>query len=132
MEGRNSKHKSAPAPTTRDTLQLAEKAIKLCPNPQDLTVVLHDHIPFISFLKSLWKPDSVSPHLRTLRMDMTLAKILKPLIGPKAVLPNLEFFSVDLAPVDLKPSLTMLRKRQATRTARLSPSDPFSCCSGTP
>jgi hypothetical protein len=104
IEGGDSENKYAPAPTARDILQLAERAIKLCPNLQDLTVVLHDHmltIPFISFLKSLWKPDSVGPRLRTLRMDMTLAKIppfLKPLISPKKVLPNLEFFSIDLAP----------------------------------
>ena len=104
MEGRNSKHKSPPAPTTRDILQLVEKAIKLCPNLQDLTVVLHDHmltIPFISFLGSLWKPDSIGPRLRTLHMDMTLAKIpafLQHLIIPQKVLPNLEIFSIDLAP----------------------------------
>ena len=94
----------AQAPTTGDILQLAEKAIKLCPNLQDLTVVLHDHMlttPFISFLKSLWKPDSIGPRLRTLRMDMTFAKIptfLKPLIRPQKVLHNLEILSIDLAP----------------------------------
>lgn len=104
VKGRDSKHKSPPAPTTRDILQLVEKAIKLCPNLQDLTVVLHDHmltIAFISFLESLWKPDSVGPRLRTLHMDMTLAKIpafLQPLITPQKVLPNLENFSIDLAP----------------------------------
>jgi len=103
-EGLDPKHTSAQAPTTGDILQLAEKAIKLCPNLQDLTVVLHDHMlttPFISFLKSLWKPDSIGPRLRTLRMDMTLAKIpsfLKPLISPQKVLHNLEIFSIDLAP----------------------------------
>jgi hypothetical protein len=104
VEGRDSKHKSPPTPTTRDILQLVEKGIKLCPNLQSFTVVLHDHmltIPFISFLKSLWKPDSIGPRLRTLHMDMTLAKIpafLQPLISPQKVLPNLEIFSIDLAP----------------------------------
>ncbi|KIM44131.1 hypothetical protein M413DRAFT_25597 [Hebeloma cylindrosporum] len=63
-------------------LQLAEKAIKLCPDLQDLTVILHDHMltkPFISFLKSLWKSDS-------------------PLMNPQKVLRSLESFSIDLAP----------------------------------
>lgn len=90
--------------SAEEILQSGKKALNLCSNIQDLTVVLHDHrltSPFVSFLNSLWKADSIGPHLRTLRLHMTLSKLpifLKPLLNSSVILHNLEAFSMDFAP----------------------------------
>jgi hypothetical protein len=97
--------------STVEILQSGKKALKLCSNIQDLTVVLHDHRltpPFVSFLNSLWKADSIGPRLRTLHLHMTLSKLpifLKPLPNSPVILHNLEAFSIDFAPsrFDLSP-----------------------------
>lgn len=89
---------------TLEILQSGQKAFKLCSNIQDLTVVLHDHRltpPFVSFLNSLWRADSIGPRLRILHLHMTLSKLpifLKPLLNSPAILRNLEAFSIDFAP----------------------------------
>jgi hypothetical protein len=90
--------------STMEILQSGEKALKLCSNILDLTVVLHDHRltpPFVSFLDSLWRADSIGPRLRILHLHMTLSKLpifLKPLLNSPAILRNLEVFSIDFAP----------------------------------
>ena len=90
--------------STTEILQSGKKAFKLCSNIQDLTVVLHDHrltLPFMSFLDSLWRADSIGPRLRILHLHITLSKLpifLKPLLNSPAILRNLEAFSIDFAP----------------------------------
>ena len=92
------------AESTTEILQTGKKAFKLCSNIQDLTVVLHDHRftpPFLSFLNSLWREDSIGPRLRILHLHITLSKLpifLKPLLESPVILRNLEAFSIDFAP----------------------------------
>jgi len=90
--------------TTAKIIQSGKKALKLCSNVEDLTVVLHDHRltpPFVSFLNSFWKADSIGPRLRTLHLHMTLSKLpifLRPLINSPTILRNLDALSIDFAP----------------------------------
>ena len=96
--------------SVHNILDIAGKAVKLCRNLNEITLVLHDHAlipPFMSFLHSLWGSNSVGPNLRKLTVDTTVVKIpvlLDPLQRFRNVLTNLDELRLDLAPSRYKHS----------------------------
>ncbi|KAJ3513934.1 hypothetical protein NLJ89_g2668 [Agrocybe chaxingu] len=91
-----------PSPSSK-ILEAASKAVKLCPNLREITIVLYDHAltaAFAVFLNSMWSLDSVAPNLLKLNIDTTLVKIpllLNPLILCAEQLTNLEEIDITLS-----------------------------------
>ncbi|CAA7263762.1 unnamed protein product [Cyclocybe aegerita] len=106
----------APSPSSK-ILEAASKAVKLCPNLREITIVLYDHAltpAFAAFLNSMWSLDSVAPNLLKLNIDTTLVKIpllLNPLIRCAGQLTNLE--EIDI-------TLSVTRFRQSEEDYRLA------------
>ncbi|KDR72860.1 hypothetical protein GALMADRAFT_228550 [Galerina marginata CBS 339.88] len=90
--------------TSKAILSIAERAIPLCKNLQEIEIIVYDLSltpSFNSFINSLWKADSVGLNLRSLLIKTTMVKIapiIRPLIKSFKSLPKLENISLDISP----------------------------------